>query len=47
MSPHLITICGVIYLVVACDLAYHGKIGLSIAYFGYAFAAIGLYMAAR
>ena len=47
MSPHLIAICGVIYLVVAFDLAYHGKTGLAIAYAGYAFANVGLYMAAR
>jgi hypothetical protein len=47
MSPHLIAICGVIYLVVAVDLAVHGKYGLSIAYAGYSFSAIGLYMAAR
>jgi len=47
MSPHLIAICGVIYLVVAADLACHGKTGLAIAYFGYAFATVGIWMAAR
>jgi hypothetical protein len=47
MSPHLIAICGVIYLFVAADLAYHGKTGLAIAYAGYAFANVGLWMAAR
>jgi hypothetical protein len=47
MSPHLIAICGVIYLVVAFDLAVHGKTGLAIAYAGYAFSNVGLYMAAR
>ena len=47
MSPHLIALCGVIYLWVAIDLALHGKAGLAIAYAGYAFANIGLYMAAR
>jgi hypothetical protein len=47
MSPHLIAICGVIYLFVAVDLAAHGKTGLAIAYAGYAFANVGLYMAAR
>ena len=47
MSPWLIAICGVIYIVVACDLAYHGKTGLAIAYFGYAFANVGLWWAAH
>ena len=47
VSPHLIAICGVIYLVVAVDLAVHGKTGLAIAYAGYAFSSVGLYMAAR
>jgi len=47
MSPHLIALCGVIYLFVALDLAARGKVGLSIAYAGYAFSNIGLYMAAR
>jgi hypothetical protein len=47
MSPHLIALCGVIYLVVAVDLAWHGKTGLAIAYAGYAFSNIGLFMAAR
>jgi hypothetical protein len=47
MSAPLIAICGVIYLFVAVDLAWHGKTGLAIAYAGYAFANIGLYMAAR
>lgn len=47
MSPHLIALCGVIYLFVAVDLAWHGKTGLAIAYAGYAFSNIGLFMAAR
>lgn len=47
MSPHLIALCGVIYLVVAVDLAVRGKVGLAIAYAGYAFSNIGLFMAAR
>jgi hypothetical protein len=47
MSPALIAITGVIYLVVAADLALHGKAGLAIAYCGYAAANVGLYMAAR
>jgi len=47
MAPWLIAVCGVIYLVVAVDLAVRGKVGLAIAYAGYAFSNIGLYMAAR
>lgn len=47
MSPFLIAVTGAIYLVVAADLAYHGKAGLGIAYLGYAFANVGLYLAAR
>jgi hypothetical protein len=47
MAPSLIAITGVIYLYVACDLAYHGKYALATAYAGYAFANIGLYYAAR
>jgi len=47
MSPILIAITGMIYLWVACDLAWHGKAGLAIAYLGYAFANIGLYIAAK
>ena len=47
MSAPLIAICGVMYLFVAVDLAVHGKTGLAIAYAGYAFSNVGLYMAAR
>ena len=47
MSPILIAITGVIYLYVACDLAWHGKYGLALAYAGYSFSNIGLYIAAR
>ena len=47
MSPFLIAVTGVIYIVVAADLIYHGKTGLAIAYLGYAFANAGLYLAAR
>ena len=47
MSPILIAITGVIYAYVSCDLAYHGKTALAIAYAGYAFSNIGLYLAAR
>jgi len=38
---------GVIYLVVAADLWWHGKVGLALAYLGYSAANIGLYLAAK
>ena len=47
MAPWLIALTGLIYVVVAADLSWHGKHGLAIAYAGYAAANIGLYMAAR
>lgn len=47
MAPWLIALTGVIYLVVAADLAYHQKLGLAVAYLGYAAANVGLYMAAK
>ena len=47
MSPILIAITGVIYLVVAADLFRNGKTGLAIAYCGYAAANYGLYLAAK
>jgi hypothetical protein len=47
MAPWLIALTGVIYLVVAADLALHGKVGLAVAYLGYSFANVGLYFAAR
>lgn len=47
MSPLLIAITGAIYVVVAVDLWVHGKLGLAIAYLGYAFANVGLYLAAK
>lgn len=46
MSGPLIAITGLIYLWVACDLAMRGNVGLSIAYLGYAFANVGLYLVA-
>lgn len=36
MAPWLIALTGLIYIVVAVDLARHGKHGLAIAYAGYA-----------
>jgi hypothetical protein len=47
MAPWLIALTGGIYLVVAADLALHNKPGLALAYLGYSFANVGLYLAAR
>lgn len=47
MAPWLIALTGVIYLVVAVDLARNGKIGLAWAYCGYAAANYGLWLAAK
>ena len=41
MAGWLIALTGFVYAYVAADLAWHGKSGL-----GYAFANVGLYMAA-
>jgi hypothetical protein len=46
MAGWLIALTGIVYAYVAADLAWHGKSGLAIAYLGYAFANIGLYLAA-
>ena len=47
MAAWLIALTGVIYAYVAADLAWQGKPGLAIAYLGYAFSNIGLYIAAK
>jgi hypothetical protein len=47
MSGWLIALTGCIYVAVAFDLAAHGKYGLAIAYAGYAFANVGLWLAAK
>jgi hypothetical protein len=47
MAAPLIAITGLIYAYVAADLAWQGKHGLALAYAGYAFSNIGLYLAAR
>jgi len=47
VAPWLIGLTGAIYLVVAADLAAHHKLGLAVAYLGYAFANVGLYIAAK
>lgn len=46
MSAWLIGLTGLIYLYVACEQAYKGNIGMFIAYFGYAFSNVGLYLLA-
>ena len=46
MSGWLIAFTGLIYLYVAIEQACKGNIGMFIAYTGYAFANIGLYMLA-
>lgn len=46
MSGPLIAITGLIYLLVAADLAWRGNLGMAITYVGYAFANVGLYIVA-
>lgn len=47
MSGWLIAITGLIYAYVAMEQGLKGNIGLAIAYTGYAFANIGLYILAK
>jgi len=47
MSPWLILAVGVVYTMVGVDLLRTGKTGLGVAFLGYAFSNIGLYMAAK
>lgn len=47
MSPWLIAAVGVVYFYIGCDLWWKGDIGLSIAFFGYSFSNVGLYLAAQ
>jgi hypothetical protein len=47
MGPNLIAFVGVIYLVTGFSLIKEGKLGLGIAFLGYAFSNVGLYLAAR
>jgi hypothetical protein len=46
MSAWLIALIGIVYAVVATDLLIHGKVGLGIAFIGYAIGNIGLTMEA-
>lgn len=47
MSGWLIALTGVIYTYVAVDMGREGNWGMAIAYTGYAFANIGLYLLAE
>jgi hypothetical protein len=47
MAAPLIALTGVIYAGVCLDLAWRGRYDLAMAYAGYAFANIGLYLAAK
>lgn len=47
MSAWLIAAVGVVYALVALDLLRKGNVGLGIAFAGYAFSNIGLYIAAK
>lgn len=47
MSGPLIALTGLIYAYVACDQLARGNIGMAVAYAGYSFANIGLYLLAR
>ena len=46
MSAWLIAFTGIIYLYVALEQGWKGNNGMLIAYIGYAFANVGLYMLA-
>jgi hypothetical protein len=46
MSGWLIALTGAIYLYVSIEQAYKGNLGMGIAYLGYAFSNIGLYLLA-
>lgn len=47
MAAWLIALTGCIYAYVSCDLAWRGRYDLALAYAGYAFSNIGLYLAAK
>lgn len=47
MAAPLIAAIGFVYLYCAGDLYMTGKTGLAIAFFGYALANVGLYLAAK
>lgn len=47
MSGPLIALTGLIYLYVSADQFRRGNSGMGIAYLGYAFANVGLFLVAR
>jgi hypothetical protein len=47
MSSWLIILTGAIYLYVAAEQGWRGNTGMAIAYSGYAFSNLGLYLLAR
>ncbi len=47
MAGWLILLIGLVYVVVALDLMAHGKVGLSIAFIGYALGNVGLWIAQK
>ena len=47
MSGWLIAMTGIVYAYVAIEQGIKGNIGLAIAYTGYAFSNIGLYLLAK
>lgn len=47
MAPWLIMAVAVVYTMIGADLIRTGKLGLGLAFLGYAFSNIGLYMAAK
>ena len=46
MAAPLIALTGLIYAYVAADLAWRGRYDLALAYAGYAFSNVGLYLVA-
>jgi hypothetical protein len=46
MAAWLIALTGLIYAYVAADLAWRGRYDLALAYAGYAFSNVGLYLVA-
>ena len=47
MHPWLILAVGAVYLYIAIDLIIAGKTGLGLAFLGYSFSNVGLWIAAR
>ena len=47
MASWLIAAIGIVYLVIAGQLLIEGKVGLSIAFLGYAIGNAGLYLTSR